>query len=368
MSLHLKPPKQLVAVEKWPPQERVLWHEGIQPATSLRCGRRHAETLRAKSIEHAAKGYGWFLASQALHGPLDPALGPAERVTLASVASYVNFMRGRQNKNRTIKSRLFHLRTALRIMIPAGEFDWITRPDGVSLDVWLPDEPAEKAFLPTTRQLFDWGLELMQIPSQAEWPASSHQRLQLCRAYRNGLMIAILACLAPRVGSLSKMRLDKNLVWRNGEYRVRLQGSIVKNKRDQEYAIPPQLTPYVSQYLAEIRPLLLDPSSCDAVWGNGKGSVLSCQAVQTILFRHSRKKFGHGFGPHIARHALATSLAHADPLNPGLAAVVLGVSEGVVQAHYRQARQRDAAQKLQLHLRAERERTQAVARRAFASR
>jgi integrase len=324
--------------------------------------------LRAKSIEHAAKGYGWFLASQAAHGPLDPALGPAGRVTLASVASYVDFMRARQNKNRTIKSRLFHLRTALRIMVPAAEFDWITRPDGVSLAVWLPDEPVEKPFLPTTRQLFDWGLEMMQIPIRADGPAAPHQRLQLCRAYRNGLMIAILACLAPRVGSLSKMRLEKNLFWRSGEHWVRLQGSIVKNKRDHEYAIPPQLTPYVSRYLAEIRPLLLDPSYCDAVWGNGQGGALSAQAVQTMLFRESLKKFGHGFGPHIARHALASSLASADPLNPGLAAVVLGVSEGVVQAHYRQARQRDAALQLQQNLREERERTQAAAQRAFTSR
>ncbi|MCB5946038.1 site-specific integrase [Acidocella sp. KAb 2-4] len=229
----------------------------------------------------------------------------------------------------------------------------------------LPDEPVEKAFLPTTRQLFDWGVRLMQVPAQADWPAAPHERLRLGRDYRNGLIIAVFACLAPRVGSLSKMRLANNLFRLNGEYRVRLQSGIVKNKRDQEYAVPPQLTAYVDRYLTEIRPLLLDPGACDAVWGNGAGGAMTCQAVQTMLFRQSLQAFGHGFGPHTARHAMASSLAAADPLNPGLAAVVLGVSEEVVQTHYRRARQRDAALKLQHDLREERERTQAAARRAF---
>jgi hypothetical protein len=51
----------------------------------------------------------------------------------------------------------------------------------------------------------------------------------------------------------------------------------------------------------------------------------------------------------------------------GLAAVVLGITEGVVNAHYRQARQADAARKFQQNLREERARTAAVARRALGS-
>ncbi|MCB5946037.1 hypothetical protein, partial [Acidocella sp. KAb 2-4] len=126
MSRNPRPSKLLITVENWPPLDRALWHEGTKPVTGLRRRRRHAETLSAKSLEHAAKGYGWFLAARAVYGPLDPACGPAERVTLATMADFVAFMRKRKNKNRTIKSRLFHLRTALRIMAPASDFDWIT--------------------------------------------------------------------------------------------------------------------------------------------------------------------------------------------------------------------------------------------------
>ena len=54
-----------------------------------------------------------------------------------------------------------------------------------------------------------------------------------------------------------------------------------------------------------------------------------------------------------------------DPTNPGFAAVILGITDAVVNEHYRKARQADAARKLQANLRAERERTRATAERTF---
>lgn len=344
-------PRQVIDLKDWPSADRALWLAGIAPQIGLQREKRHAQTLRPKSVERAANGYGWFLA---MVGKEIDAPGPAERVTPESVAAYFEALRQRENKNRTIKTRLFHLRTALRIMVPKADFDWITRPGDIPLDTLLPDEIKEKPFIPTSRQLFDWGLRLMDAPPMAQWPASAHRKMQICQDYRNGLIIAFLACLAPRLGSLAQMRLGTNLLPCEGGYQVRLDTSIVKNKRALEYNLPPQLTPYMDRYLAEIRPLLLDEAKYDQLWGNGNGGPLRYQSVETILFRQSEKEFGHAFGPHTARHALASSLAAVDPTNPGLAAVVLGVSEGVVNGYYRRARQRDAAMKFQQDLAQER--------------
>ena len=208
----------------------------------------------------------------------------------------------------------------------------------------------------------------MQAPEPGAWPASPDESLQICRDFRNGLIIALLASRAPRVGALSKMRLGKNLYRQNGEFWVRLQSAIVKNKRELEYSLPPELTAFVDRYLAEIRPRLLDPAHTDAVWGNGNGGAFTCRSIEKMMFRASLREFSHSFGPHIARDAFASTLAEADPSNPGLAAVVLGITEGVVAAHYRRAHQADAARKLQANLKDERERTRAVAEREFRQR
>jgi integrase len=164
------------------------------------------------------------------------------------------------------------------------------------------------------------------------------------------------------------MRLGKNLYKRNGEYWARLQSMIVKNKRELHYSLPKALTAYIDRYLAEIRPLLLDPIATDSVWGNGDGGAFTYRSIGTMIFRQTANKFPENFGPHRFRHAFASTLAEVDPTNPGLAAVILGITEAVINEHYRKARQADAARKLQANLREERERTRAVAEREFRQR
>jgi integrase len=355
-------------VTLWPAQDQQLWHQGADPIPGLHLPR-YADTLTPRSIDAAWKSYGRLLHLLAQHGLLDPDAGPAERVTFDTVAFYFDELSAAGNRDNTIKGRLFHLRTALHIMVPKANFDWITRPDDVPLDAILKQEPRDDFFIPDAKLLFEWGLSLM--PDQP-LPGDSTEQLETCRNYRNGLIIALLACRAPRLGSLAQMRMGKNLYKCNGEYWARLQSMIVKNKRELHYSLPEILTQRIDRYLSEIRPKLLDPAATDAVWGNGDGGAFTYRSIQTMIFRRTQaevgKKFAEAFGPHRFRHAFATALAAADPTNPGLAAVILGITEGVVTEHYRQARQADAARKLQANLQEERERTRAVAERAFGMR
>jgi hypothetical protein len=57
-----------------------------------------------------------------------------------------------------------------------------------------------------------------------------------------------------------------------------------------------------------------------------------------MIRRASKDKFGQAFGPHRFRHSLATTQARIAPYNPGLAASLLGISEGVLAEHYNKAR------------------------------
>ena len=244
----------VMPVELWPRQDRQCWHTGTDPIPGLHRPR-YADTLTPRSIEAAWKRYGRLLDILAECGQLDPDIGPAARITFEAVALYFDELRAAGNCDNTIKGRMFHLRTALHIMAPKVKFDWITRPDDVPLDAILKQEPRDDLFVPDAKLLFEWGLSLM---TDQPLPGDAVKRLEACRDYRNGLIIALLACRAPRLGSLAQMRLGKNLYKLNGEYWARLQSMIVKNRRELHYSLPAALTPYIDRYLSEIRPI--DPA------------------------------------------------------------------------------------------------------------
>jgi hypothetical protein len=60
-----------------------------------------------------------------------------------------------------------------------------------------------------------------------------------------------------RIGSLAQMRVDKNLHKQSGEYWVRLQSAIVKNKRGLEYSLPLGLEPCIDRYFLDRPPPLI---------------------------------------------------------------------------------------------------------------
>jgi len=351
-------PHLVLPSELWPVKDRESWRAGTDPMPRLQRCSRYADRLAPRSIDLARKSYGRLLAVQEMNGLLDPEIGPLERITVEAAHLYFDELRAAGNVDNSIKGRLFRLRTAMHIMTPGQNFDWITRPDGVSLDALLKQCQRSDMFIPDALALYEWGLSLMNFE---KLPGQLFQRLEACREFRNGLIITLLACRAPRLESLSRMRLGRNLERVNGEYWVRLESKIVKNRRTLEYTLPGGLTPYIDRYLAEIRPLLLDPMSTDAVWGSGDSGAYTYRSISTMMFRQSERRFGEKFGVHRFRHALASTLATADPRNPGLAAAVLGITEAVLNEHYRKARQMDAGLKLQADLIAERQRVRLIA-------
>ena len=359
-SLFNKNPALVMPIHLWAPLDQKRWHDGTDPVPSRR-RQRHADILSPRSIEAAAQSYGRFCQILEENSLLEPEIGPSERVTYEHVALFVEELRLAGNSDNTIKTRLMTLASAMHILAPGENFYWITRPAGIPLDELLKQIPKE-IFVPSSKTLFEWGLELM---TTRPLPVMGFKRLETCRDYRNGLIIALLACRAPRLGSLAQMKLEKNLYKSKGEYWVRLESMIVKNRRELHYSLPAALTPYIDRYLAEIRPLLLDPASTNAVWGNGDGGVYTYRAIGTMIFRKSAEKFRQTFGAHRFRHSFASTLATLDPRNPGVAAAVLGISEAVLNEHYRRGRQADAALKTQAHLQAERVRTKPIADRAF---
>jgi hypothetical protein len=406
----LPKPKLVMEFEDWPEADRRLWTAGEW----INAKPRHpglGSRLRPVTIRNAMRAYGRFLMVLEEAGELLPGESPAQRVTPERVATYLAALKAQDNRDNSIKVRLFDLRVAIRIMEPKAKLDWLTRPGGHSLDSLLKQEPREFPIIPSP-VLYAWGIGLMEdemgerapgegeagqaagegtgrsrnnpaavtignepaggmrtrnasagrVAARYDWSEETLQ-IQRDRSFRDGLIIAILACRAPRLRSLADMRLDRHLRLVGEEFWLCFGKGDVKNRKPIEYSLPEGLTPYIHRYLDEVRPRLLQDLRSEWVWVIDEGGRFQDIGIGQMIRRRSLASFGHAFGPHRFRHALATTLAEEDPENPGLAAGLLGVTEQVVAGHYRRAKTTRTALRLQKQLAEERERTRLLAER-----
>jgi integrase len=351
----------IVKLVDWPPQDRSLWLAGLQPSDGLDDAQ-HAETLSPLSIVAARRGYGRYLAYLIDAGICHSHETGAARITPSRMAGYVKALQANRNVNTSVKMRVFELRMATRIMDPDADLNWLTRPDGRSLDTIFPSEP--KAITPPhPRDILASGLAL--IDEATEQIDSIGITCHAAERLRDGLLIGVLATLALRVRTLSEMRLGRQLRRIGEVWWLCFEPDDLKNGRRLEFELPSQLASAIDVYLDTARPFFLRGGSCNAVWLTRSASAYSIAGIATMIGRRYARGETCISGPHLSRHALATGIAAAEPHNPGLAASVLGVSDFVVQKHYDRARQVDAARHLTADLQAEREQTRQVAERAF---
>lgn len=236
--------------------------------------------------------------------------------------------------------RFIELRMAMKVMAPDQDTSFILRPNGLTIRAML--SPSSRPMIvPDAAILFKWGINLMK---RAKLDAPHREGLV---AYRDGLLITILASRGRRLRSMSLLRIGHEFIQRNGTYRVELEPHQVKNNKHDMFNLPDKLTPYIDQYLEVIRPALLRGRQSDALWIGKNGENLQAKGIQEMVCKRSKVRFGVAFGPHRFRHAIATTAILRDPTAPNLGAAVLGNSAGVNEAHYIRADQVLAIQQLQ---------------------
>lgn len=351
-----KPRRRVLPLPAWPPIDLQLWGQGTAPGDQLD-DPKHADGLKPKTVAGARKGYGCLLAFLAEAGPLDPAIGPAERVTHQALSAFVRALRACNNPN-SIKQRLFQVRIAMRIMCPEIDTRWIVRPRGRSLDEWFPAPPRRRD-PPDAPELLEWGFGLM---AEAGTDLGRHRSLI---AYRDGLMIAVLAFGAPRLATLAGMRLGVHLAEDAGEYRISFEPPDLKSPKWQSYPLPPRLAEAMRTYLAVVRPALMQGKRHDWLFVGGAGDRLKEQGIDGMLRRRTPGRFGSTETAHVFRYSLGTAIAARFPDNPGLAAAMLANSLPVAERCYIHIRQELAAQAVNASVRADREETRLLAERLF---
>jgi hypothetical protein len=349
--------------ENWPALHQALWQAGLSPDNldedddpPYGCG------LSSYTVRNAARGWGRLLAilEATAAGTDTGAVSPSSLVTPKAIRRFIAAMKAEDNGKNTIAARIWELRVALRIMVPAADFRWLTSPGGVDVRTLFHDAVPRRLVQPqSSKELYDWGLAMMDDAASAKTARSPALR------YRNGLLIAVFASRAPRLRSAAALQFGTHVVPQDSGYRLKFGPGDMKMGRRLEYDVPQGVVHRILHYLEVERPHLLRGRSHTWFWVGGQGEPLRQSGIEKAIRRLTEAKYGRARGPHSFRYAMGTTAPLMAPRTPAIAAAIMGNSPAVVEKAYNLGNQVVAAMTFQESVEQDRQQSTAIARRFF---
>jgi len=246
-------------------------------------------------------------------------------------------------------------------MAPDADWAWL-KPVIARLKLMATPVRCKRQQIVPSSELLELGIKLMAESGDPEAITTWQQATQ----YRDGLMIALLACNPLRRKNFMAIEIGKHLVERANGIWLCFDRSETKNGALIEQPFPDHLEPYLRAYLQHVRPALCrqtshrDPrfafrAAGAHLWVSKTGSALSPEVFYKGLLKRTAKEFGHSVNPHLFRDCLITQLATEDPDHIQIAALLLGhKTHYTADRYYNHAEGHRATQKHQAHVQAKR--------------
>jgi integrase/recombinase XerD len=338
--------------EAWPEADRTAWRLAIQTGDVLDPG--GAAAGWAPSTRVGASGaYGRWLAHLAATRRLEPAVGPADRVTPEAIGPYVADLRAKHAAT-SVVAYLAFLVCALRAMAPERDWRWL---QGIVARLKRAATPArnKRPHVVPADALFGFGLELMAAAERSPEITCWRQAI----GYRDGLMIALLAARPLRRRNFCALEIGRHLVRRGEGYCLRFDAAETKTRQPLEYPVPAPLVPALERYLGHYRPWLVRRTGHrngahpfrapgQRLWVSRTGSAMSEAVFYKGLRRRTTARFGHTVNPHLFRDCAATSIAIEDPEHAAIARSLLGhATLRTSERHYTHAHSLEASRRYQ---------------------
>lgn len=121
--------------------------------------------------------------------------------------------------------------------------------------------------------------------------AGSEKEITDADAYRDGLMIGLLAWRPLRRRTFSLIKAHTHLSRVGDEWRVMFEGPETKSGRPLKASVPEWISPFLERYLREVRPMLLVANQHDGLWASTKGGPLTDKAIYRIITNRTRAAF-----------------------------------------------------------------------------
>jgi integrase len=247
----------------------------------------------------------------------------------------------------SVRAYVTDLLTVARAFAPHQQFDALR---GATRHIWRTAKPVtdKRGRLVPARDLYDLGFDLMGSA------AACSTLLAAAAAYRDGLMIGLLAARPVRLANLTSIRIGEHLDRHGDLFWLTFPAREVKTRRTLEFPLPQALTPAMTRYLETYRPFLTrqhgrwrdEPG--DRLWISADGGPLGHWRIRQRICQCTRKRFGEPVNPHLFRDAAATSIAIEDPEHVGIVLAILGHSTmRTSETYYNQAATIDAVRQYQ---------------------
>ena len=324
-------PRSLLLAE-WPSLDRISWERARTPGHRLRRGGA-ASHLKSVTSDDLAKRYGLYLDYLHRARRLELAAAPGTQVTPANVAGYIAELRARVSSV-TLYGCIYKLRRAAEIIAPSLNLAWLRELENDLAFVMQPRSKMHRLVLADV--LVRAGLTLM-LEAEA---AQRRTPLQRATDYRNGLMIALLACCPIRLKNFAALTLGETLLQVEDSWWIALAAEQTKEGRADERRVPDFLASRIDRYVEGHRETLSRSSrSSRRVWiSSNDGEPMSYLGVEEVITRTTKKMTGVAVSPHLFRTSAATTAAlHAGKM-PHLASSILDHrDQATTQRHYNKA-------------------------------
>ena len=325
----------------WPEEDRTLWEAVFKPGNDLFEDQGSAAYLAERTRLALQYAYSKFLAFlSARHGTL---LGraPAERLNRKIVEDYVKWQPATCG-GITLAIYLNHLWLTLLYICPDEDWSWLLI---ISKRIVAQAKPKPKKHnLVTSDTLYALGIELMDRVISYGRPATTRT---MQNAYRDGLIIALLALIPLRRRTLAALRIGKHLVRSGDLWVLDIPAEDIKTKRPLEYPISKELSERIDLYLNQIRPRIPGAGMHDYLWASSRARPMSDRIIYNTVRRRTRKVLGFPVNLQRFRSAAATLWSTRDPANVRGARDLLGHASFVTtEKHYIMAQSRLAGRAL----------------------
>jgi len=325
----------------WPASDRLAWEAACRAGERLKRGGA-AGHFRPVTQHDLAKRYGTFIAFLSRSGRLTGNARAGVHVSPDNIEAYISDLKGRVSTV-TVYGSIQKLRRMTQLIAPERELGWLIE---IERDLAFGMRPRSKwDRIVYTDVLLEAGLTLM-----AEAEAASHlTRLAQARMFRNGLMVALLACCPIRLKNFTSLEIGRSFVNDSGTWWIMLSASETKEKRPDQREVLDLLTQWINRYIETYRPTLARSyDASNALWlSSENGWAMSAATVHEVISDTTESTIGVRVSPHLFRTAAATTVAVHAGDNPHLGSALLHHRHpAVTEANYNRASCLRAAQDL----------------------
>ena len=204
----------------------------------------------------------------------------------------------------------------------------------------------ERHHLVTSDRLYALGIELMDWAMADAFGFAEPSKAQAF-AYRDGLIVALLALIPLRRRTVAALRIGKHVVKSGQFWALDIPAADIKTRRALDYPVSPELSQRIDVYLSKFRCRIPGADRHDGLWASNQSRPMDHGSIYDTVCKRTRKAFGFPVNLHRFRHAAATLWSTLDPANVRGAKDLLGqASFQTTEKHYIMAQSRLAGHAL----------------------